>query len=52
MKSIQEIEELLGRRMNAVEKLIYDMQKENPNYHFEKDANGNLVSILNEEDVK
>lgn len=45
-KQEQEIEKLLGRKLNKMEITLFEMQKNKKEYHFEKDKNGNLISIL------
>lgn len=42
------VEKLLGRKLNKMEIMLFEMQKDNKDYHFEKDKNGNLISIKNE----
>ena len=42
-----EIEKILGRKANKIEKMLYEMQKDKADYHFEKDKNGNLTSVKN-----
>jgi len=44
---MENIEKLLGRKLSTMEKMIYDMQKDKLDYHFEKDKNGNLISVKN-----
>ena len=44
---MKELEKLLGRKLKKMEIMLFEMQKENKDYHFEKDKNGNLVSIKN-----
>lgn len=41
------VEKLLGRKLNKMEIMLFEMQKDNKDYHFEKDKNGNLISIKN-----
>jgi hypothetical protein len=41
------LEKLLGRKLKKTEKLLFEMQKDKKDYHFEKDKNGNLISIKN-----
>jgi len=45
---MEEIEKLLGRKLKMMEKMIYEMQKDKSDYHFEKDKKGNLISIRTE----
>lgn len=45
---MKKLEKLLGRKLNSIEKMLYEMQKDKLDYHFEKDKNGNLISIKNE----
>jgi DNA-binding protein YbaB len=45
---MEKVEKLLGRKLNQMEKMIYEMQKDKEDYHFEKDKNGNLISIKTE----
>lgn len=42
---MEKIEKLLGRKLTVMEKMIYEMQKDKSDYHFEKDSKGNLISI-------
>jgi len=42
---MENIEKLLGRKLSNIEKLIYETQKDKPDYYFQKDKNGNLISI-------
>ena len=44
---MQELEKLLGRKLSKMEKMLFEMQKDKKDYHFEKDKNGNLISIKN-----
>ncbi len=44
---METIEKLLGRKLTTMEKMIYEMQKDKSDYHFEKDKNGNLISVKN-----
>jgi hypothetical protein len=44
---MEKVEKLLGRKLEKMEKVLYDMQKDKPNYHFEIDSNGFLMSVLN-----
>lgn len=44
---MKDIEKLLGRKASKMEKILYDMYKDNKEYHFEKDKLGNLISIKN-----
>lgn len=41
------VEKLLGRKLNVTEQMIYEMFKDNSDYHFAKDKNGNLVANKN-----
>jgi len=43
----EEIKKLLGRELTETEKIIYKLQKDKKEYHFEKDKKGNLISIKN-----
>lgn len=45
---MENLEKLLGRKLKPMEKMIYEMQKDKKDYHFEKDKNGNLISVKNE----
>lgn len=38
--SEQDIEKLLGRKMNKTEEVLYNTLKNNPNYTFIKSSNG------------
>lgn len=42
---MKKIEKLLGRKLNKMEKMLYELQKDNLSYTFDKDKNGNLISI-------
>ncbi len=44
---METLEKLLGRKLKKMEILLYEMQKDKKDYHFEKDKNGNLISIKN-----
>jgi hypothetical protein len=44
---METLEKLLGRKLKKMEILLYEMQKDKKGYHFEKDKNGNLISIKN-----
>lgn len=44
---MEKLEKLLGRKLKKTEMMLYEMQKNNLEYHFEKDKNGNLISIKN-----
>ena len=44
---MEELEKLLGRKLKKTEIILYEMQKDNVEYHFEKDKNNNLISIKN-----
>lgn len=44
---MEQLEILLGRKLKKMEVLLFEMQKDKSDYHFEKDKNGNLVSIKN-----
>jgi len=45
---MEKLEKLLGRKLKMMEKMLYEMQKDKADYHFEKDKNGNLISIRTE----
>lgn len=45
---MEDLEKLLGRKLKPTEKIIYDIQKDKKDYHFEKDKRGDLISIKNE----
>lgn len=44
---MEKVEKLLGRKLKFMEKTIFEMYKDNSDYHFEKDNNGNLIAIKN-----
>jgi hypothetical protein len=44
---MEKVEAILGRKLKEMEVLLYKMQKDKKDYHFEKDKNGNLISIKN-----
>lgn len=44
---MKELEKLLGRKLKKIELMLFEMQKDKKDYHFEKDKNGNLISIKN-----
>jgi hypothetical protein len=44
---MEKLEKLLGRKLNVAEKMLYNLQKDKANYKFDKDENGNLISIKN-----
>ncbi|MDI6033993.1 hypothetical protein QLS91_13005 [Flavobacterium sp. LB2P84] len=44
---MEKVERIVGRKLTAIEKMIYETQKDKIDYHFEKDKNGNLISVIN-----
>jgi hypothetical protein len=42
---MKNIEKLLGRKLSKTEKMLYEMQKNEIGYYFDKDKNGNLISL-------
>ncbi len=44
---MREIEKLLKRKLKKTEEMLYQLQKDNKDYHFEIDKNGNLISVKN-----
>lgn len=46
-----EAENILGRKLFKLEIVLFEMYKDNPGYHFEKDKNGNLIAIKNESKI-
>ena len=43
---MEAVEKLLGRKLKPTEKVIYEMYKDNLNYAFYKDHNGNLIASM------
>lgn len=41
---MEAVEKLLGRKLKPTELVIYNMYKDDPNYAFYKDNNGNLIA--------
>ena len=41
---MEEVEKFLGRKLKSAEKVIYEMYKDDLNYAFYKDQNGNLIA--------
>lgn len=44
---MKHLEKLLGRKLKKMEVMLFEMKKDDEDYHFEKDKNGNLISIKN-----
>lgn len=44
----KQVEELLGRSLTLTESMVFEMFKNNKEYYFEKDSNGNLKAVRNE----
>lgn len=44
---MKKLEKLLGRKLKKMEVMLYEMKKDDRDYRFEKDRNGNLTSIRN-----
>ncbi len=42
MKTLNEVEKLLGRKLDKTEKVIFDLCKDDESYEFRKGENGSL----------
>ncbi len=43
-KTKEDVEKLLGRKMDKTEQHIFEICKDDPNYVFKKDERGNLMA--------